>query len=530
MVDASENSIRMGGGWPLYGRRSIPIPLLELEHITFGYNQQILLYDVSLHITRGEMVGLLGPNGSGKTTLLRLISGVLQPQQGQVLLEGRTLRQWGRRKVAQRIAVVPQELHMPFDFTVEQMVELGRTPFVNTFWGSRSEQDRLLVHEAMQATGVESFASRVFYELSGGERQRVTLAMALAQQPALLLLDEPTAHLDIKYQVEILELVQQLNRERGVTVVAAIHDLNLAARYFPRLLLFQRGIVADAGPAEVLEPGLLSRVYDTQVQVGILRGAEHLSVLPPALPDHNRRDNALRLSVSSERLSVSPKRLPIPSDDLSMLPISPMVHVIAGGGSGEVLMRALADVGIPFVAGALNIGDSDHTLALRLASKVITEQPFAPISPAALKQVRDSLAHVHILVLCPTAIGPGNLALIEEAASAAQRGLPIVVLNIPDINHRDCAAPLDRDKPMSPHAQGGDKPADAQGEDKPTPQQLMLDLSARDYTGGKGTASMETLLQAGAIVAASVSEVLDVVKLHLAGHAGVSSKQVADEQ
>src|SRR5215472_7515084 len=145
--------------------------LLELEHITFGYDQQPLLYDVSLHVVAGEMVGLLGPNGSGKTTLLRLISGVLQPQQGQVLLEGRTLRQWGRRKVAQRIAVVPQELHMPFDFTVEQMVELGRTPFVSTFWGSRSEQDRRLVRESMQATGVESFATRVFYELSGGERQ-----------------------------------------------------------------------------------------------------------------------------------------------------------------------------------------------------------------------------------------------------------------------------------------------------------------------------------------------------------------------
>src|SRR5260370_37541994 len=134
----------------------------------------------------------------------------------------------------------------------------------------------------MHAAGITPLAVRIFNELSGGERQLVMVAMALAQQPALLLLDEPTAHLDIKYQMEILELVQRLNRQRGMTVIAAMHDLNLAARYFPRLLLFQRAIVADAGPAEVLEPHLLKRVYGIDVQVGILRGAGHLSVLPPA--------------------------------------------------------------------------------------------------------------------------------------------------------------------------------------------------------------------------------------------------------
>ena len=467
MVDASKNTI--------YNKTSAC--LLEMQHITFGYDQQTLLYDVSLQIARGEMVGLLGPNGSGKTTLLRLISGILQPQQGLVILEGRTLQQWGRHKVAQRIAVVPQELHMPFDFTVQQMVELGRTPFVNSFWGSRSEQDRQLVQESMQATGIESFAMRVFHELSGGERQRVTLAMALAQQPALLLLDEPTSHLDIKYQVEILELAQQLNQERGVTIVAAIHDLNLAARYFPRLVLFQRGIVADAGPTEVLEPGLLSRVYGIQVQVGILRGSEHLSVLPPARTEKEHEESWAD---------------PNPPSPLNR----PMVHVIAGGGSGEVLMRALADAAIPFVAGALNIGDSDHTLALRLASRVITEQPFAPISPAALKQVRDSLTQVRILVLCPTAIGPGNLALMEEAAHAAKWGLPVIVLNPSEAN--SVCLPNNTKRI-------GHNALDHTG------------ITARDYTEGKGVKIMKTLLQAGAIVTTSVGEGIGIVKRCLQG-------------
>src|SRR5712692_4957452 len=288
--------------------------LLNVDGVTFGYDRQPLLYDLHLQVHAGEMVGLLGPNGSGKTTLLRLLSGFLRPQHGIIFLEGRDLQERGRRNVAQRIAVVPQELHMPFAFTVEHMVSLGRPPFVN-FLGTQGKHDAAIVQDALQAAGMASLAGRVFNQLSGGERQRVMVAMALAQQPRLLLLDEPTSHLDIKYQIETLELVQHLNRERGVTVIAAMHDLNLAARYFPRLLLFQRGIVADASPAEVLESGLLSRVYGVNVQVGILRGAEHLSVLPPN------------------------SQLP---EDESEKQAQPQVHVMAGGGSGELIMRALA--------------------------------------------------------------------------------------------------------------------------------------------------------------------------------------------
>jgi iron complex transport system ATP-binding protein len=244
----------------------VQTPVLQMCHVTFGYHLSPLLSDVSLSVNTGEIMALLGPNGSGKSTLLRLLSGVLRPQEGQVLLQGRAVQQWGRRGVAQRIAVVPQEVHMPYAFTVEQMVGLGRTPFVTSFFGGRSKRDELVVRDVMAAAGVAELADRIFNELSGGERQRVMIAMALAQQPLVLLLDEPTSHLDIKYQIETLELVQRLNSERGVTIVAAMHDLNLAARYFPRLLLFQRGIVADAGPTEVLEPVLLGRVYGVGVE------------------------------------------------------------------------------------------------------------------------------------------------------------------------------------------------------------------------------------------------------------------------
>ncbi len=441
-------------------------PLLEVRAVSFGYQQKMLLFALGLSVQRGEMVGLLGPNGSGKTTLLRLLSGVLQPQEGQVLLEGRDLRVWGRRGVARRVAVVPQELHMPFAFTVEHMVSLGRTPFVRPFLGSRSKQDQEAVQAALLSAAIAPLAGRIFNELSGGERQRVMIAMALAQQPALLLLDEPTSHLDIKYQIETLELVQKLNREQGVTVIAAMHDLNLAARYFPRLLLFQRGIVADAGPAEVLDPGLLSRVYGIEVQVGILRGAEHLSVLPPDEKRDEGRDA-----------------------------LQPQVHVVAGGGSGALLMRALADLHIPFAAGALNIGDSDHTLALRLAADVITEQPYAPISPETLARVRSRLAHSKVLLFCPTPIGPGNLPLLQEAVRFAASGRPVVLLSPPDIESV-CT-------PMQP-VQTDDGMLQRSG------------LAARDYTDGEATHLAAQLLRHGAVVAESVGQALEIVKEQLA--------------
>ncbi len=436
-------------------------PLLDMQGITFGYNRQPLLYDVHFQARAGEMVGLLGPNGSGKTTLLRLISGVLRPQQGVVMLDGRDARAWGRREVARRVAVVPQEMHVPFAFSVEELVSLGRTPY-QRWLGSNTKEDQDIVRVALQAADIETLAGRIFNELSGGERQRVTVAMALAQRPALLLLNEPTSHLDIKYQIELLELVQRLNRETGVTVIAAMHDLNLAARYFPRLVLFQRGIVADATPAEVLEPHLLRRVYGINVQVGILRGAEHISILPPGND--------------------------VVADD-DQHAAQPRVHVMAGGGSGELLMRALADARIPFSAGALNIGDSDHTLALRLAQDVITEQPYAPISPAVLEQVRARLARIAVLILCPVPVGPGNLSLLREAVEATQHGVTTLLLapNAVDEDNASVGTSTDEDVLMR-----------------------QIGITERDYTDGEGVNAIRALLQHGARVVNSVREVVEV--------------------
>lgn len=454
---------------PVKQSRAEASPLLQLENLAFGYSDQTLLYEVQMQIKSGEMVGLLGPNGSGKTTLLRLLSGILQPQQGKILLDGRELAAWGRRGIAQRVAVVPQELQVPFAFTVEQMVALGRTPFIALF-GNRTSRDRQIVRDAMRLAEVDLLAERIFHELSGGERQRVTLAMALAQQPRLLLLDEPTSHLDIKYQIEMLELVRRLNRETGVTVLAAMHDLNLAARYFPRLLLFQRGIVTDGGPAEVLEPRLLQRVYGVAVQVGVMRGAEHLSVLPPG--------DAGETGAGREILS--------------------RVHVMAGGGSGALIMRALADAQIAFSAGVLNIGDSDHTLALRLASEIITEQPFSSVTATTRQRLHERLQTVALLLVCPMPIGPGNLALLHEALELCQHGTPVLLLLPPGTTNLP-------------------------SKDELVPEVIVqfLNTPMRDYAHGDGVDALRQLLAAGAIIVASVAEAIEQARHLLAGEHSV---------
>ncbi len=259
-----------------------------MKDISFSYLNGFSLRQVSLMVEEGEMVALLGPNGSGKTTLIKLAAGVLNPERGEVLLGEARLRKLSRKEIARRVAVVPQSFNIPFAFTVAEVVMLGRTPFINTLSGE-GERDRSIARHAMELTGIEQFSKRTFNELSGGERQKSILAMALAQEPKLILLDEPTAHLDINHQVEILELVKGLNREQGVTVLGAMHDLNLAALYFDRLVLLKEGaIFAQGPPAAVLTEKTIYDVFGAAVHIQPHPSAEvpHIVILPK---DNNPR-------------------------------------------------------------------------------------------------------------------------------------------------------------------------------------------------------------------------------------------------
>jgi iron complex transport system ATP-binding protein len=257
-------------------------PVLAADHVSFSYANGLVLRDVSLRLTSGSMCGLVGPNGSGKTTLLRVMNGILRPQAGHAQLHGEDLRSLPRRQVARSVAMVAQETHMPFGFTTWEMVLLGRTPHVRPLRGVQAT-DLQVVHEAMERTDTLSLAQRVFGELSGGEQQRILIAMALAQEPEILLLDEPVVHLDVNHQLEIMELLSRLNRERGLTVLATMHDLNLAALYFDRLHMLNAGrIVASGTPTEVLREDLIREVFraNVQIQRHPTRSAPQVILLP----------------------------------------------------------------------------------------------------------------------------------------------------------------------------------------------------------------------------------------------------------
>ncbi len=237
---------------------------------------------VSVHVERGLIVGLLGPNGSGKTTLIRIMAGLLIPQHGHVQLDGHEVSSLARRQLAQRVALVPQETHSAFDFSVLDVVLMGRYPHLGTF-ALEGAQDLALAREALAATGTSSFEHRSFGTLSGGEKQRVVIASALAQASDVLLLDEPTASLDLGYQIEIAALLTRLNRERGTTMVLSTHDLNLAAGLCDRIVLLKQGRVLAEGPtADTLTAERIQSAYGVSADVQFHERAGHLTVVPLA--------------------------------------------------------------------------------------------------------------------------------------------------------------------------------------------------------------------------------------------------------
>lgn len=244
--------------------------MINLQNISFSYEEgPPILKHLSLKITKGEFVGILGPNGSGKTTLLKIISGTLKPQKGEVLLEGRALDTIRHRDRAKFIAVVPQETSIPFSFSALEVVLMGRAPYLPSF-GFETKEDISVAKYAMDATDVSKLADRSIQELSGGEKQRVIVARALAQEPQLLLLDEPTTFLDIRHQMDLYRLVKKRNAEDGLTVITVLHDINLASTFCDRIVFLKAGrIVEDGMPHDVIKYAKIKEVFDTEVYVGI---------------------------------------------------------------------------------------------------------------------------------------------------------------------------------------------------------------------------------------------------------------------
>ncbi len=279
--------------------------MIELDDVDFAYAapggvERQVLRGVSLRLQQGELVALVGTNGSGKTTLLRLLAGTLPPTSGRVALHGRELHGLSRTAIARRVALLPQSLELPHGFSVSELVEMGRTAHAERLFGA-TDRDRAAVRRALHEAGAAELADRHPAELSGGERQRVLVAMALAQEPELLLLDEPTLHLDLAHQVTLLESVVALQRARRATVVAVFHDLNLAAAFAPRVAVLADGrIVADGPPRDVLTPNFVERVFGVPVAEALTRDGDRYLALrrPPSESDPGRMSAAAAEAVS----------------------------------------------------------------------------------------------------------------------------------------------------------------------------------------------------------------------------------------
>lgn len=380
-------------------------PLLSLQNAAVGYTQRAppVLEDMALHVRAGEFVGVAGPNGSGKSTLVRTLSRVLAPLSGAVLLDGRDLyRSVSARHAAQAIGVVPQAASASLEFSVREIVEMGRAPHLAARpFAALSPADTAIVDSSLQAAGVDSMAHRLAPTLSGGEWQRVLLARALAQQPDVLLLDEPTAHLDLHHQRLVLGLARTLAHAQGKAVLAILHDLNLAAEFCDRLVLVHAGrIAAEGTPAQVLTPATLAAVYDAPVWVRPhpLTGRPHLLALPDDLP----------LAVSGP---------------------APTVHVVCGLGTGAGLLPALRRAGWGVTCGVLGGADPDAEAARLLGIPFPLVAPFMPPSPEELAEDARLALAADAVVIAPVPVGPLNQPSLDNAQAARRAGVPVFRLD-----------------------------------------------------------------------------------------------------
>ncbi len=385
---------------------------ISISGLTVGYGANPVLSGVSVEIAGGEFVGIVGPNGSGKTTLLRSVARALRPASGAVLIDEREVFSTPARELARIVGVVPQDTVPAFDFTAREIVLMGRSPHLGRLQ-SESAKDHAIAEQAMQQTGTLQFADRRFAALSGGERQRVVIARALAQEPRVILLDEPTSHLDINYQFEILNLIRRLNAERGITVLAVLHDLNLAAQFCGRLTMLADGAIHAVGkPTEVLTTENVKTVYGVDVWV-----RRHPTSGRPYIISGVDRLAAATADSSFDR--------------------SPRVHVVSGGGTGAPIFARLLRIGCEVTAGVLNIGDTDQEAADALGIHCVSVPPFTSIPEASKEENLLYMSESDVVIVSDMPYGAWNLPNLAAAAMAADDGKPVVLLRPETTRERD---------------------------------------------------------------------------------------------
>lgn len=240
---------------------------LQIKDLEFGYGKGLVIKGIDFNVEKGKFISIIGPNGSGKSTLLKTLNNIYNPSKGNIVLEDKDIKTYKKRDLAKKIALVPQDTNIDYDFTVEDIVMMGRHPYKNRFEKENSN-DYKIVEESLKMTNTLKLRKRPITEISGGERQRVIIAKALAQNPSTILLDEPTSNLDINHQIDILSLLRFLNNKKNTTVILVIHDINLAARYSDEIILLHDGKILGKGkPEEVITRDNIEMAYGMKVAI-----------------------------------------------------------------------------------------------------------------------------------------------------------------------------------------------------------------------------------------------------------------------
>jgi len=382
--------------------------MLRAEKLNFSYNKNKVLKDIDINFKRGDFIGIIGPNGSGKSTLLKNLSRSLKTESGIIYLDKQVLTEYSSKELAKKMAVVPQDCQISFNFSVYDVIMMGRHPYQKK-WSRVQQSDKKIVSEVMQVTDTAELKDKKINELSGGERQRVIIARALAQKPEILLLDEPTASLDINYQGEIYDLLKHLNSSMNLTIITVSHDLNLTAQYCKKLILLDEGKIFASGSAEeVLTEEHIKEVYDTEVMI-------------KSNPLSNRPFITLIPSFDKNEISEQSKNFSI--------------HLIAGGGTAKNFLSELSNKGFKLSIGVLNIGDADWQLARELGIKSVEAPPFEDISDEEIKKNRLLIENADLIVLTNLPFGHGNLDNLKILEEFTNKNM--IFFNNINISERD---------------------------------------------------------------------------------------------
>lgn len=381
--------------------------MIEVTNLSVDLAERQVLADVSMEARQGELLGVIGPNGAGKTTLLRTVAGIIDPATGSVLLDGDPIETLDRRSISRRVAVVPQTTSLSFDFSVEEVVAMGRTPYHGRI-GAHDPHGREIAQTALERTGIAHLADRPITAVSGGERQRVLIARALAQDTPALLLDEPTANLDINHQLGSLDLIAELVAG-GKTGIAAIHDLELAARYCDRLLLLAEGAVLAIGsPADVLQSTRLRQAFDADVAI---------------------RDDPITGSTSVTPMSDSPQ------NDVR-------IAILGHGNVASPLVRSLDRAGYELSVGIVRPGDQDGETATGLGHEVVEGNAAGPLPEPAIERMRALVQSADITVLADVEVDSNYRPLLGLAEDASR----LIIVEDRSFAKRNHAGPTCHDR------------------------------------------------------------------------------------